>query len=49
MEETPLEAISAFTPGKRKINKRFIYLILAVLVIILVGVFYKIFGGTRED
>jgi len=46
MEETPLEAIPAFAPGKRKINKRFIYLVLAVLVIILVGILYKMFGGS---
>jgi len=49
MEETPLEAIPAFTPGKRKINKRFIYLILVVLVIILVGILYKMFGQSAKN
>lgn len=37
MEESPLEASSSFAaPGKKKINKRFIYLIVALVVIILV-------------
>lgn len=37
MEETPLEANSSFAaPGKKKINKRFIYLIAALVIIILV-------------
>jgi hypothetical protein len=48
MEETQLEAIPAFAPGKKKINKRFIYLVLAVLVIILVGFLYKMFGQSSK-
>ena len=50
MEETPLEATPAFAaPGKRKINKRFVYLIIAVLVIILFFFGYKIFGTSKKQ
>lgn len=48
MEETPLEAISAFTPGKKKVNKRFIYLVLAVIIIISGVILYQIFGGSSK-
>jgi len=48
MEETPLEAISAFTPQKKKVNKRFIYLVLAVIVIISGVILYQIFGGSSK-
>ena len=45
MEETPLEAIPTLSPTKRKINKRFIYLVLAIIVIAIIFFAYKIFGS----
>ena len=44
MEETPLEAIPTLSPTKRKINKRFIYLVLAIIVIAIIFFAYKTFG-----
>ena len=44
MEETPLEAIPKLSPTKRQINKRFIYLVLAIIAIIIIFFAYKIFG-----
>jgi len=42
MEETPLEAAQSFAaPGKRKINKRFIYLFVALVII------FVVFFGSR--
>lgn len=50
MEETPLEATPAFAaPGKKKINKRFVYLIIAVLLIILSFFAYNIFGKSQKQ
>lgn len=45
MEESPLEAIPALGPqAKRPVNKRFVYLVLTIIVL-LVGFFsYKAFG-----
>lgn len=45
MEETPLEAIPTLSPTKRKINKRFIYLVLAIIVIAIIFFAYKVFGS----
>lgn len=50
MEETPLEATSTFAaPGKRKINKRFVYLVVAIIVILLLFFGYKIFGSNKTQ
>ena len=45
MEETPLEAIPTLSPTKRKINKRFIYLVLAIIAIVIIFLAYKTFGS----
>jgi hypothetical protein len=45
MEETPLEAIPAFGPKPRRpVNKRFIYLVLTIIVLIIAFFSYKAFG-----
>jgi hypothetical protein len=45
MEETPLEAIPAFGPKpKRPVNKRFVYLVLTIIVLIIAFFSYKAFG-----
>jgi hypothetical protein len=44
MEETPLEAIPALGPQKRPVNKRFVYLILTILVLLVAFFSYRIFG-----
>lgn len=49
MEETPLEAIPALGPTRRKINRRFIYLVLTILAIIIVFVAYKSFGSSNKS
>jgi hypothetical protein len=43
MEETPLEGIPALGSPKRPVNKRFVYLILIVLVILVAFFSYRIF------
>ena len=47
MEESPLEAIPALGPQKRPVNKRFVYLILTILVLLVAFFSYRIFG-TKE-
>jgi len=47
MEEAPLEAIPALGPQKRQVNKRFVYLVLAILVLLVAFFSYRIFG-TKE-
>lgn len=50
MEETPLEASSTFAaPGKRKINKRFIFLIVALLIIVLLFFGSRFFGQNNNQ
>jgi hypothetical protein len=50
MEETPLEATPTFAaPGGKKINRRFVYLILVVLVILLGFFGFKIFGTSNNQ
>lgn len=50
MEETPLEATPSFSaPGKRKINKRFIYLIIAVVIILLLFFGSKFLGQNKQQ
>lgn len=44
MEETPLEAIPALGPQKRPVNKRFVYLILTILILLVAFFSYRIFG-----
>lgn len=45
MEETPLEATPSFAaPGKRKINKRFIYLVIVIVVLLLLFLTSKFLG-----
>lgn len=45
MEETPLETAPAFAPNKRKINNRFIYLIVAVIAVALLFFGFKFISG----
>jgi len=47
MDESPLEAIPALGPQKRPVNKRFVYLILTILVLLVAFFSYRIFG-TKE-
>jgi LytR cell envelope-related transcriptional attenuator len=49
MEEAPLEAIPSLAPQKRQINKRFIYLVLVVIVLLLSFFAYKIFGTKNKE
>ncbi len=49
MEETPLEATPSFNPAKRKINKRFIYLLLGILILLLLFFLYKTFGTSKKE
>lgn len=50
MEETPLEATPSFSaPGQRKINKRFIYLIIAVVIILLLFFGSKFLGQNKQQ
>ncbi len=50
MEETPLEAAPTFAAqGGKKINKRFVYLVIAVLIILLAFFGYKIFGTSKKQ
>ncbi len=45
MEESPIEAIPAFGPQtKRPVNKRFIYLVLIILFLLVAFFSYKVFG-----
>ncbi|OGH02864.1 MAG: hypothetical protein A2798_00315 [Candidatus Levybacteria bacterium RIFCSPHIGHO2_01_FULL_37_17] len=48
MEEAPLESVPTFPPPKRKINKKFIYLALVVLALLIFFAF-KILGSTNES
>lgn len=48
MEEAPLEAAPTFAPPKRKINKRFIYLALAILVLIIIFLGFKTFSSSNK-
>jgi hypothetical protein len=49
MDESPFETTPTYAPAKRKINRRFIYLIIAVLFILIAFVGYKIFGTTNTQ
>ena len=51
MEETPLETSPQFAAPapKRKINKRFIYLIAAVIILLLLFMTYKLVGSKKTD
>ncbi|HYM65406.1 MAG TPA: LytR C-terminal domain-containing protein [Candidatus Sulfotelmatobacter sp.] len=50
MEEAPLESVPSFAPlPKRKINKRFIYLVFAVIVIILIFLGFKNFSSGKKE
>lgn len=50
MEETPLEATPAFAaPGKRKINKRFIYLVAAIIIILVLFFGSKLLGSNKTQ
>jgi hypothetical protein len=45
MEESPIEAIPAFGPQpKRPVNKRFVYLVLTIIVLLVAFFSYKSFG-----
>jgi hypothetical protein len=47
MEETPLEVIPTFTPQRRQTNKRSVYLILAIIVIILLFLGYRAISSNK--
>lgn len=50
MEETPLEATPAFAaPGKRKINKRFIYLVTAIIIILVLFFGSRFLGSNKTQ
>lgn len=49
MEEAPLESVPTFPPPKRKINKKFIYVALAVVLALLIFFAFKILGSTNES
>ena len=49
MEETPLEAIPTFTPRPRQTNKRSVYIILAIVIIVLLFLGYKVLSITRNS
>jgi hypothetical protein len=50
MEETPLEATPSFSaPGKRKINKRFIYLVTAILIILVLFFGSRLLGSNKNE
>lgn len=50
MEETPLEATPSFSaPGKRKINKRFIYLVAAVIIILILFFGSRLLGSNKTE
>jgi hypothetical protein len=49
MEETPLESIPSFSaPAKRKINKRFTYILLVGLLILFIFFAFKLFGDNSQ-
>lgn len=48
MEESPLEAIPALGPQKKVVNKRFVYLILTILVLLVAFFSYRIFGAKEK-
>lgn len=49
MEEASLESVPTFSPPKRKINKKFIYVALAVVLALLIFFAFKILGSTNES
>jgi len=50
MEETPLEATPSFSAlGKRKINKRFIYLIIAIVILLLLFLGSRFLGQNKNQ
>lgn len=50
MEETPLEADSTFAaPSKKKINKRFVYLIIVILFLLVAFFGFKFFGKSQQQ
>ena len=49
MEETPLEAIPTFTPGRRQANKRPAYLILAIIILILLFLGYRAVSSSKSS
>jgi hypothetical protein len=48
MEESPLETIPALGPQKRLVNKRFVYLILTILILLVAFFSYRIFGAKEK-
>jgi len=52
MEESPIEAIPAFgsrPQPKRPVNKRFVYLVLAIIVLLIAFFSYKAFGTKSKS
>lgn len=50
MEEAPLEAIPAFNTSapKRPVNKRFVYLLVTILILLVAFFSYKVFGTSKK-
>jgi hypothetical protein len=48
MEETPLEAIPSFTPQRRQTNKRSAYLILAIIILVLLFLGYRVVSSNKS-
>ena len=49
MEETPVEAIPAFTPQRRQTNKRSAYLILVIIIVVLLFLGYKAVSSSKNS
>lgn len=50
MEEAPLEAIPSFAPlPKKKINRRFIFLVLAILTVAFIFLGFKSFSSSKKQ
>jgi hypothetical protein len=48
MEETPLEAIPAFTPQRRQVNKRPVYLVVVIVVLILLFLGFRAVSSSKN-
>jgi hypothetical protein len=49
MEETPLETIPAFTPQRRQVNKRPVYLVLVIIVLILLFLGFRAVSSNKSS
>ncbi|HUD09663.1 MAG TPA: LytR C-terminal domain-containing protein [Patescibacteria group bacterium] len=49
MEETPLETIPAFTPQRRQVNKRPVYLVVVIVVLILLFLGFRAASSSKSS